>query len=455
MGPERKERLVELGVDRLADALLELASLNDAADDLVERMIATPLENVERFKAKLAGLKRRRRFIGWGESAGFARELGALLEDLRAGVTDPRTGVELVAAFYECDAGALGACDDSNGNVGDVFRYDARELFVSYASRCADKEWLGDLVLRVIHSDDYGVRDVLVDCALEYLSEPVMRGMVVRLQEQAGQEPDEYNKRHWLSKVESLARQLKDASLFEQARLASWGELSTAACVDIARVHLDSGNELTALTWLEKVSAKDSFMSAERDALLLEIHGRTGNTAGQAEVAWRIFERSRSAVSLVLLLDVIGHDKRDEVLAGEVGAILESTGFSTQDAAFFVEIGMPESAERYVLKHVDQLNGDYYGGLLPLAEAMEKNGRLLGACVIYRALLDSILRRAQTRIYPHGVQYLRKLDRLADSVSDWRNVEPHDFYLREIKINHGRKSSFWSRYGSVVDRCTP
>ena len=39
--------------------------------------------------------------------------LGTLLEDLRAGVTDPRTGAELVAAFYECDTGALGSCDDS------------------------------------------------------------------------------------------------------------------------------------------------------------------------------------------------------------------------------------------------------------------------------------------------------------------------------------------------------
>jgi hypothetical protein len=448
MNSERKQRLVELGVDRLADALLELASRDVAADDLVERMIATPHENIKRFKAKLSGLKRSRRFIGWGESAGFASELGTLLEDLRAGVTDPRTGAELVAAFYECDTGALGSCDDSSGNVGDVFRYDARELFVSYASRCADKEWLGDLVFRVIQSDDYGVRDVLIDCALEYLPEPVMRVMVARLQERAGRESDEYRKSHWLHNVESLARQLKDAPLFEQTRLASWGSLSTAACVDIARVYLESGNELTALTWLEKIPEADTFMLAERDSLLLDIHGRTGNTVRQAEAAWRIFRRSRSAASLLLLLDVIGHDKRDDLLAGEIVAILEASSFSPVDAAFLVEIERLEAAETYVLKHADQLNGDYYGGLLPLAEAMGKNGHLLCASVLYRALLDSILRRAQTKTYSHGVRYLRKLDLLANSVSDWRNVEPHDAYMREIKLNHGRKSSFWSRYGS-------
>jgi len=448
MSPEQKQRLIELGVDRLADALLELARRDDAADDLVGRMIATPQENVKRFKAKLSGLKRRRRFIGWGESAGFARELGTLLEDLRAGVTDPRTGAELVAAFYECDTGALGSCDDSSGNVGDVFRYDARELFVSYASRCADKEWLGDLVFRVIQSDDYGVRDVLIDCAQDYLTEPVMRATVARLQKRAGQESDEYRKRHWLHNVESLAWQLKDAPLFEQTRMASWGSLSTAACVDIARVYLGCGNELTALTWLEKIPEADTFMLAERDSLLLDIHGRTGNTARQAEAAWRIFRRSRSAATLLLLLDVIGHDKRADLLAGEIGAILEATKFSPVDATFLVEIERLEAAETYVLRHADQLNGDYYGGLLPLAEAMQKNGCLLCASVIYRALLDSILRRAQTKTYPHGVRYLRKLDLLAHSVSDWCNVESHDVYMRELKLNHGRKSSFWSRYGN-------
>lgn len=448
MNPKRKQSLIDLGADRLADALLELAGRDDAADDLLERMIATPQENVKRFKAKLSGLKRRQRFIGWGESAGFARELGTLLEDLRAGVTDPRTGVELVAAFYECDAGVLGSCDDSSGHVGDIFRYDARELFVSYASRCADKEWLGDLVFRVIQADDYGVRDVLINCALEYLTEPVMRGMVARLQEKAGQESDEYRKRRWLYNVESLARQLKDAPLFEQTRLASWGELSTAACVDIAHVYLECGNGLTALTWLEKIPATETFMADERDRLLFEVYGVLGDVVNQADAIGRVFRRSRSASSLIRLLDVIGHDQKNSVILSEVTTILETEKFSPVDAAFLVEIERQDDAEAYLIKCADQLNGDFYGGLLPLAEAMEKNGRFLCASVIYRALLDSILRRAQTKTYPHGVRYLRKLDLLAHSVSDWRNVEAHDAYMQEIKLNHGRKSSFWSRYGS-------
>lgn len=61
-------------------------------------------------------------------------------------------------------------------------RYDARELFSGYASRCDGKEWLGELVFKVNRSDDYGVRDTLVGCASDYLPEPVLRTLVERFQ---------------------------------------------------------------------------------------------------------------------------------------------------------------------------------------------------------------------------------------------------------------------------------
>jgi hypothetical protein len=110
-------------------------------------------------------------------------------------------------------------------------------------------------------------------------------------------------------------------------------------------------------------------------------------------------------------------------------------------------MGCIEEVERYLLERAEQLNGDLYTSLPPLAEAMETDARNLAATVIYRALLDSILRRGQTKSYPHGVRYLKKLDRLAKSVTDWRGQVNHDSYLQQVRQSHGRKYSFWSRYG--------
>lgn len=445
--PDRKQRLTSLGAERLADVLLELAAHNDLADDMVERMIATPQENIERFKAKLAAIKRSRRFIGWGESGAYARELVGLLEYLRVGVDDPRTGAELVAAFYLSDNGILRNCDDSSGHVGDVFRHDACELFVSYARRCDDKRLLGDLLYKVSRADDYGIRDTLVACAAEYLPETVLRSLVARFQKQAAGQDDEYAKRHWLHLVELLARQLKDAPLFEQTRIAAWGGESTASCIDIARVYLESGDAPTALAWLEKIPESESFMAVERDELLLEVYGRLGNVTRQTGVAWRIFRRSRSLPALERLLTVIGPDQQAAVLEGEAAAIMAGGRFSSADAAFLLAIGRSAETEDYLFRHVEQIDGGQYNWLVPLAEALEKNGRYPGASLLYRALLDSILLRAQTKTYGHGARYLRKLDRLAAQVTDWRTLDPHSVYRERLIQDHRRKSSFWARFG--------
>jgi hypothetical protein len=130
--------------------------------------IDTPKENVQRFKKKFSGLKRSRRFIDWRGAAGFARELEMLLQDLKSGVDDPITGVELVAAFYEADNTIFEMCDDSSGNIGDVFRYDAKELFVDYAKRCEEKQKIADVILKVNQTDNYGIRDTLIDCVGEW-----------------------------------------------------------------------------------------------------------------------------------------------------------------------------------------------------------------------------------------------------------------------------------------------
>ncbi|MDP2690005.1 MAG: hypothetical protein Q8P48_07830, partial [Deltaproteobacteria bacterium] len=150
--------------------------------------------------------------------------------------------------------------------------------------------------------------------------------------------------------------------------------------------------------------------------------------------------------SLAELLAVIGEDQKEQVIFSESKLIHKNRTLSCSDAAFLIEMERMDEVETYLLDRVDQLNGDFYGSLLPLAEAMEANGHPLPATVLYRALLDSILRRAQTKTYQHGVRYLKKLDRLSRNVSDWRDSKTHPAYLEMLRQVHGRKSSFWSRY---------
>ncbi len=437
-----------LGPEHLADALLELAARHDDVADWLERMVASPTENVERFKAKLAALKRRRRFIGWSESTAYAHELSDLLEDLKAGVENPTVGAELVAAFYQTDRAVLEQCDDSNGTIGDVFRYDARNLFTHYAAQCDDKPWLCRLLLQVSEHDDYGVRDTLIKSASEFLPETGLRDIADRFWLRAEQETDDYRRRHWIFLVESLARQLKDAPLFEKARRRAWPELPTAACMDIAEVYFDVGEAETALAWLERVPAKESFKADERDNLLMRVYDTLGNRQAATEIAWRMFRRYHSEHTLETLLTLIGEDQRDKVIAEESARILDSDRLSYSDATFLLQTDRIADAERYLLAHTAQFNGDLYSTLMPLAERLDQAGRLLVASLIYRALLDSILRRAKSKYYHHGVRYLKRLEVLAPDIAEWGTFTPHRDYFRELKQVHARKSSFWSRYSS-------
>ena len=369
-----------------------------------------------------------------------------LLQDVKAGVSDPLTGVELVAAFYEADDTIFEMCDDSSGNIGDVFRYDAKELFVDYAKRCEEKGKIADIILKVNKMDNYGIRDTLIDCAGECLPEDVIRTMIATLQKWADKEKDEYGKRHHLMLIESLARQIKDAKLFEKTRIASWGKLSTAALIDTARVYLESGDVETAHSWLKKIPEGETFQAYERDELLEEIYQKQGDSEKLTELLYQKFKSYHSTDTLQALLNVIGHDKRDEVVADEVAQILESSALRESDAEFLISIGKIGEAEEYLLGRADQLDGNHYGSLLSLVEVMESENRHLAASLIYRSLLMSILERGYTKAYPHGIRYLNKLDKLAVNITDWKKFNHHEAFKEQIIQAHGRKRSFWSKY---------
>ncbi len=445
MSDSRRRRLIKRGPEALADAILRHAERCDTANEIVERMIATPEENRKSFRRKIAGLKRSTRFVDWREADSLADKLEGLLDHLRTFVEDPREGTEFVAAFFRTDNATFERCDDSNGAVGSVYRWNAMKLFVEYALKCEDKDRLADLVVKLASENPDSVRGSLIDCAAEYLPEENIRTMITHFEELADREEDSYKKGDWLRFVGSLARQINDASLFERTMITSWGE-SSSACLDIASVYLESDDAESALAWLERMPTEKDHQIADRDRLLLAVYGRLGESEKQAQAAWRILRRSRSSGTLQDLLDVIGGEKRDEVIEGEVAAVLGKQQLSMTDAAFLIESGRLDDAETYLLDRAEQLDGDIYSSLIPLAKSMEAQDYPLVTSLLYRALLDSILKRAYTKAYSYGVRYLRKLDNLSKSITDWRNIDDHSAYMEHLLEKHGRKKSFWSRY---------
>ena len=249
-----KKELVALGADKLAEALFELANRSEKADEVILRLLSSKKEKLKRFKAKLAGLKRRTHFISWRESSDFSCRLASLIKDLREAVDDPKTGVECVLKFYETDEAIFECCDDSSGMIGEVFTYDALNMFVYYASKCEDKEWIASEIERVVENDGYGVRDKLVSRAVEYLSDGILRSMVERFMLRYAN-TDDWRKTSWSIMVENMAKQLNDVELYEKIASNKNGTLSNHNHLDTAKIYFANGDFKSALKRLKMITS--------------------------------------------------------------------------------------------------------------------------------------------------------------------------------------------------------
>lgn len=279
MQDERKKKLIQLGADSLSDALLDMAKHLDQVDDRINRMIATPKQNISQVKKKIASLKRSTKFIDWRHSSDFADSLSLLLDDLKACSPDPCLGVELVAAFYETDDSVFERSDDSNGSLGEVYLYEAKELFVLYASSCEDKEKIASIILRLCQKDDYSVRTSLMDSVGLFLAEPVIRSMIDTLQIIVAGQQEEYDTYHYFRILQSFVRQIKDAPLFEKTILSMQGE-TPLAMIEIAKVYLECDEVETALSWIRKVPEDSTRLRSEYTKILTEIYTKQGDTDG-------------------------------------------------------------------------------------------------------------------------------------------------------------------------------
>ncbi len=446
MTNQKKEYLMNLGVEILADALLEAALYSGITSDLVDRILATPEENIKRFNYQLANLRTSRHYYDWSEVHDLADELELMLTNLEAGVTDPKTGVELMVKFFEMDEVVFEMCDDSGGSVGDVFMRSAKELFVAYASEYEEKKCLRELVLDLVLADGYGVRDCLLDSAAEFLPEEQVRAMIEDLRRLADKEKNNFSRGSYHRQMQSLARQIKDASLFKSLAQNKNTPLSPNEQMSIARVYLESGDPQTALEHMQKIKSDTAYGQHDRDELMFEIYGKLGDKEQQTEIAWAQFKSYRSDRQLERLLDLLGHHRREEVIVGEIPLIHEESRFSFTNTAFLIETGYIGDAARYIFERHESLDGGNYYSLPPLAEAMQSEGYPLAASVIYRSLIDSILERGKSPAYHHGVSHLRALDKMADTIEAWEGIESHTAYKETLRKNHGRKWSFWAKY---------
>lgn len=227
----------------------------------------------------------------------------------------------------------------------------------------------------------------------------------------------------------------------------------------IARMLHDAGRNEEALEWVRKpaattrVSRWDSASTAVGtqpaqhprmlEADILDAMKRKNDAQA---IRWREFGRT---LDPAILRDYIARldDFAEFEETDKAFAMVASSPQIHEALEFFLKWPRLDKASEHVLRHV----GDWDGRrpeTLAAAEALAQ-GHPDAATILYRALLDDILRRGSSEAYLDGTSYLAILQELEPRLGAGFPYEGHRDYVAALRVKHSRKPAFWQLFARV------
>lgn len=438
----RVEQLTTFGAERLASFIIKLGSEVEGVDERIEAfLVSDKSEDAAKLAKRLmASLRRSRHFYGYARAAELSGRLAQILDVVETAVlpVSPSTALRLVVRFMDGEDHAFESADDSDGVIGDVFRR-ACGLFVE-AAKSLPSAYTLPVLKELLAEDHYGVRYHLLKGVGQFLDKAHLEAFISETQAllSAGGEPANEARLHLLAIAESIG----DPVLYERATYAGRERgMPPNVAVDVARHYLEAGRPREALGRLP--DSADGLHAFTHDYLDLRVRILTelGDSDALRAALWARFVCAPSRDTYGQMLAAEPPESRDTL---RNAALEEVRGrLPPQDQSeFFAEIGDLETCASIILSAPEKLNGDIYFFLVPMAKRLEA-AHPLAAYLVYRALLESILRRAVPKTYHHAARYWEIIRTLGSRIEDWRGLEPLQAFRERIGREHARKKAFW------------
>ena len=356
----------------------------------------------------------------------------------------------LAEAFMRSDGRFFEQADDSDGAIGDAIRVGC-QLWLRAARAQPNKDAAGwiDRVYALVNGDEYGAREALLGHADLLFDEAGLRALAGRfeadleraLRARGATERHEHAVYKAAAAIGLIADALRDPDLSTKTILRYSPNPNVLQKEHFAERYIRFGRPGGALAWLD---GDWGYREEGRERLLAEAYAGLGDTARLRAARQRLFERTGSPSDFEAWRQSLAPTDRASAaeVARERATVLDDpiTG-----AQLLLALDDDAAAEALLLaRHATVRGGEYYR-LVPLAQALEKKRRLLGAVVCYRALLVAILARAYARAYGHAAEYLRALRRLDAQVDDYGSLPTDQAFESSLRSTHGRKVSFWNR----------
>ncbi len=465
------KNLESLGAERLAELLIEISRGNAAAQRRLRLELAgaaSPADMAQEIRKRLTAIARSRSFVDWHQR----RALVADLEIQRRAIgqiakSDAAEALDLLWRFMAMANSVLGRCDDSSGSVMAVFQTACHDLGQIATTANAAPNVLAEQTYRALIENEYGQYDSLIEVlapALGTTGLDHLKLLVLKLSQEPQQNPraddrkvvgwgvggplyaDDLAERHRSSVVRIALEAIADAQGDVDAFIVQQSQKARgvpSVAVEIAHRLLVAGRAEEAWEALNAIDQdRPSWIPVEWEQTRIEVLEALGHMDEAQAFRWALFERSLSPEHLRSYLKRLP-DFED--MEAEERALAHALSHPSVHHALGFLVSWPalDQAAHLVLTRADEINGDFYEILAPAAATLEAQ-HPLAATILRRALIDFALERNRTKRYQHAARHLEECESLADRIEDFGRFEAHEAYLRRLKADHARKSSFWS-----------
>lgn len=466
------QNLEALGATRLAELLIDISSGDAAAKRRLRLALAgaqSPADAAREIRKRLTAIARSRSFVDWQNRRGLVEDLEtqrrAIVEHV--GKADPKEALDLMWRFMALASSVFARCDDSSGTVIEIFRSGVSELGRLAEAAEGDAKALADRVFEALIGNDYGefdgliatLRPALGDAGLQHLKQ-----RFVALSKEPAKKPaenerrqigwamsapiyeDDIADRHRARIIEGALRDIADAQGDVDAFIAQYDPETRKVpriAADIAGRLLAAGRAAEALKALEAAeSRRAGWPEFEwEDARIAALDAVERRDDAQA-ARWSCFERFLSARHLRDYLKRLPDFDDVEV---ERRALDFAENFEPFSAAlsFLTSWPAPDRAARLVLNRTEELDGDRYEVLSPVADALAGK-HPLAATLALRAMIEFSLDHGRSSRYKHAARHFQECAGLASAIADFGQHETHEAFVARMRGTRGKKTSFWS-----------
>lgn len=447
----KKEKLMLVGVEKLADILLRLYEDHKDMRKIIDIMVAGLAEDPKKMtlilRKEILSLRRSTKFIDYDESRTFANRLNQLRHQIAEDLIQksPAHGFDLMMEFLDLHEGILNRVDDSNGMIGDAFKEACRDL-EKITDLPRPVEEIVDLVFTRFMDNGFGIYDELIQHSKASLKE---EGLYL-LQKQFQKSLNEKNTMEIKHGLQAIADCQKDVEAYIRACSLS-GKPSNYDHLNIAKRLIDHWRGEEALHWLETMepSSHNRWPESRRELKIeaLELKGEY-EKAQVERLRW--FEES---LSPALYGEILKYAKPDFKEAFRKEAIAKAFTFAEPHEGLEFLIELQEFAEgaKFVRLKIDELHGRHYGLLRPVANILCEIDPL-AATLLYRKMIEPVLEAAASKYYIYAAKDLVSCGTLNSKIKDWALHQNHESYMKSVEEKNNRKVSFWVEYKVAIQK---